>query len=157
MKIMFDMDGVLCNFNYWIEYNHAVMDDGKTDWAKLIQIGTPFWSNMPWIIEGNVLYNMVLKYIIDHPDIEIGIHSGIYWKTGKYCWLNRNCPEIDSKNIIIDDRGHSKHITGNVDEILVDDCEENVKAYIESGFPAVLFTTAEETFKNVVRLIEKKI
>ena len=154
---MFDMDGVLTDFDYWLDYNNARKENGKTDWGKLRRIGASYWSNMPWKLEGHKLYNMVLEYVKDKPDIIIGIHSAIAMtcgKTGKHYWLSKNCPEIDLKQVKLDDNGNFKYKTGAKDEILIDDRQPNVDAYIEAGFPAVLFTTAEETFKNLVKVIE---
>ena len=154
---MFDMDMVLTDYDNWLDYNNARKENGKTNWPKLNKIGTAFWINMPWILEGHRLYNMVLEYIKDKPDIEIGIHSAVgldCGKIGKRYWLEKNCPEIKLKNIKLDDNGHFKYLTGAVDEILVDDRQENVDKYIEAGFPAVLFTTAKETFENIVKTLE---
>lgn len=153
---MFDMDGVLCDYVYWREFNHAIKENGKTDFGKIISIGSLFWANMPWLDEGQRLYNYVHEYVMTHSDIEIGIHSAVHLccgKIGKQDWVRKNCPDIDMKNVKIDDDGHFKHITGAVDEILVDDRKENVKDYLDAGYPAVLFTTAGDTFMNVIKLI----
>lgn len=159
---MFDMDGVLCDFAYWVEYNHAWNDNNpmnearKVNWDKLKEIGSSFWAEMPWLLEGKKLYDLVLEYTKDHFDVEIGIHSAINipcGKLGKYEWIKKNCPLIDMKNVKIDDDGYNKHVMGDIDEILIDDREENVKTYIEEGFPAILFTTAGDTFMNLIKLI----
>lgn len=162
---MFDMDGVLCDFAYWVECNHAWKDynprieERKVNWGKLEEIGSSFWSNMPWLSEGQKLYHLVLEYAREHNDVEIGIHSAIdiyCGKAGKYLWVEKNCPEIAPRNIKIVDDGRLKHVSGKDSEILVDDRDENVKAYLEAGFPAVLFTTACETFSNIIKLIAEK-
>ena len=154
---MLDMDEVLCDYDYWLDYNDARKENGKTNWNKLDRIGAAYWANMPWKLEGHRLYTMLLEYVKENPDIEIGIHSAIgldCGKVGKRYWIEKNCPEILKKNIKLDDNGNFKYLTGKVDEILVDDRQENVDKYIEAGFPAVLFTTAKETFKNIVKILE---
>jgi hypothetical protein len=159
MKIMLDMDGVLCDFDYWLDYNNARKENGKTDWKKLHQIGSSYWGKMPWVVEGHRLYLMLLEYVKDKPDLSIGIHSAIGMscgKIGKHYWLENNCPEIDKKLVKIDNDGHFKFKNGAVDEILVDDRIANVESYQDAGFPAVLFTNADETFSNIVKLIEGK-
>ena len=159
MKIMLDMDGVLCDYDYWLDYNDARNEKGRTNWRKLHQIGSTFWANMPWLIDGHKLYTMLLSYIAKHPEIEIGIHSAVGMdcgKIGKRYWLEKNCTEIPMENIKLDNDGHYKFMTGAEDEILVDDRQENVDKYIEFGFPAVLFTTPEETFFNIVKLCKQE-
>ena len=159
MKIMFDMDGVLCDFAYWSKYNHVINEDNSINWTKVATIGSSFWSAMPWLSEGKKLYNLVLDYRKTHKDIEIGIHSAVdllCGKIDKYDWVKKNCSIIDLRNVKIDNCGNLKYVTGKNDEILIDDLEENVKSYVEAGFHAVLFTTAEETFKIIIKLIEKK-
>lgn len=158
MKIMLDMDGVLTDYDYWLDYNNARREDtGKTNWSKLAKIGASFWSNMPWNLEGHKLYNLLLDYLKDKPNIELGIHSAIGMscgKTGKYYWLEKNCPEIRKELVKLDDNGHFKYKTGTVDEILVDDRQENIDNYMAAGYPAILFTNAKETFDNIVRMID---
>ena len=92
MKIMFDMDGVLCDFAYWSKHNHVVNEDNSIDWAKVTTIGSSFWSSMPWLSEGKKLYNYVLEYKNAHNDIEIGIHSAVdllCGKIGKFNWVKK--------------------------------------------------------------------
>ena len=163
-KIMLDMDGVLTDYDHWLDYNNARKENGKSNWGKLAKIGASFWSNMPWNLEGHKLYNMIIDYIKNRDYynggcVGIGIHSAIGMpcgKIGKHYWLEKNCPEITRDMVKLDNDGHFKYKTGAKDEILVDDRAENVETYQAAGFPAVLFTNAEETFANIIKIIEGK-
>lgn len=66
----------------------------------------------------------------------------------------KNCQEIAKRNVKIDKNGHLKYLTGKANEILIDDKMENVHSYIQAGFPAILFTSAEETFGKIISIIE---
>jgi hypothetical protein len=161
---MLDMDGVLTDYDHWLDYNNARKENGKTNWGKLAKIGASFWSNMPWNLEGHKLYNMIIDYIKNRDYynggcVGIGIHSAIGMpcgKIGKHYWLEKNCLEITRDMVKLDNDGHFKYKTGAKDEILVDDRAENVETYQAAGFPAVLFTNAEETFANIIKIIEGK-
>lgn len=157
MKIMLDMDGVLTDYDSWLDYHNARKENGKTNWGKVGKIGSSFWSNMPWNLEGHKLYNLILDYIKDKPNIQLGIHSAIGMecgKVGKRYWLERNCPEISMDLVKLDNDGHFKYRTGAFDEILVDDRLPNIESYVAAGFPGVLFTNAQETFEGIVKIID---
>lgn len=92
IKIMFDMDGVLCDLTYWAECYNVLKKDGRIDWEQITKIGPSFWADMPWTKEGQRLYNYVVLYVNNHPTVEIGIHTAIdipCGKSGKYEWVKK--------------------------------------------------------------------
>lgn len=149
------MDGVLCDYDAWLDYNHARKDNGKSDWKKLEQIGSIYWARMPWLLEGHKLYNMILDYIKDKPTIELGISSAIFLKCGKIgkmYWIEHNCPDIPLKNVKIADKGIEKFKNGNKNEILIDDNLENVNLYKEVGY-AIHYKNAKQAFDELKQLL----
>ena len=157
---MLDLDGVLCNFDYQVGFYKARKDNGKVDWKLLKNIGSAFWSSMPWLEEGQKLYNGVLDLKKSYPDIEIGIASAIFLscgKRGKRYWIEQNCPEIAMKNVIITDKGVDKWLELDEGDILIDDNKENIEC-LDGTIPeawGILFTTAEVTLCQLKNLLEE--
>lgn len=156
IRIMLDMDGVLCDYDTRIDKLNGRKANGKSNWEYLAQIGSTFWSEMEWMPEGKKLYTKLLEYIQDKENVELGILSAIFLKCGKQGkieWLKNNCPEIPEKNIIICEKGCMKYEHADNNSILVDDTEENVLLYEEYG-PAILFINAEQAFNDIKKMIE---
>jgi len=157
MRILLDMDGVLCNYDKALDANGARKSNGKSNWELLRNIGSSYWSDMEWLPEGKKLYNKLLKYVESRDDIELGILSAIFLrcgKRGKMEWLKKNCPEISEDNIIICDKGIEKYKYGDNNSILVDDKDENVDLYVAYTGPAVQFFDGNQAFEDIVSLIE---
>ena len=65
-----DMDGVICDFNSRFDYFTGSSPKeyenkfGTKKFWNLIdnQIGVSFWSNMPWMPEGELLWDYIKKY-----------------------------------------------------------------------------------------------
>ena len=154
-RILLDMDGVLTDFDYWIEQFNGRKENGKCDWDKIKPIGSRFWADMPWLEEGRILYQMLLD-LMQKQDIEIGILSAIRFqcgKDGKLTWLQKNCPEIKDSNIIICDKGVDKWKFATANDILVDDNSEIIELYQNYVGNGIIFTSAKETFERIKRII----
>jgi hypothetical protein len=136
------MDGVLCDYDYWIERVNGRKENGRSDWKKLEKIGSRFWSEMPWIEEGRKLYN----YLLDRRDkygFRLGILSAIHLpcgKAGKKEWLKRNCPEIDKEDIIICQNGACKYKYAAPNRSLIDDWDSICTEFTVAGGNAIQFT-----------------
>lgn len=158
-RILLDMDGVLTNYDYWLDYNNARKPDtGKSDWKKLERIGSSYWSDMPWNMEGHKLYNMLLDYV-KGKDLKIGILSAVYLfcgKRGKRYWLEKNCPEINKNDVIICNKGIDKWKHGSEEDLLVDDNSENCKLYNNIG-SAVKFDNAIQAFDEIKKIIDSQV
>ena len=153
-RIMLDMDGVLCDFDYQVGFYKARKDNGKVDWNLLKNIGSAFWSSMPWLEEGHKLYDGVLELKKKFPDIEIGIASAIFLscgKRGKRYWLEQNCPEIAMENVIITNKGIDKWLELDEGDILIDDKKENIEC-LDGTIPearGVLFKDAKSALAEL--------
>ena len=158
-RIMLDMDGVLCDFDYQVEFYKARKENGKCDWKLMDKIGPQFWSSMPWLEEGRKLYNALLELKKKYQDVEIGIASAIFLrcgKAGKRYWLEKNCPEIDPKNVIITQKGIDKWLELAEGDILVDDKRENID--LAKGVPdgrGVLFKDADTALFLIQQILEQ--
>ena len=60
-EIYLDMDGVLTNWDYQVDFYNARKETGKANWDKIHKIGAKFWIDMPWLVEGHDLYLGVLE------------------------------------------------------------------------------------------------
>lgn len=147
IKIYFDMDGVLADFD---KKNEEVKGrnkkTGKPNWFKLKAIGPSFWADMEVIPYGLSLYNKINGFVKDAKeigvDIEIGIMSAIYLqegKDGKREFLKKHFPEIKEDMIKIINKGSMKFKEADSQSILIDDNEDNVKQWNEAGGKAFLF------------------
>lgn len=147
IKIYFDMDGVLADFDKKIEeVKGRNKKTGKPNWFKLKAIGPSFWADMEVIPYGLSLYNKINGFVKDAKkigvDIEIGIMSAIYLqegKDGKREFLKKHFPEIKEDMIKIINKGSMKFKEADSQSILIDDNEDNVKQWNEAGGKAFLF------------------
>ena len=155
---MLDMDGVLTDYDNWLDFHNARKENGKSDWKKLEKIGSSYWSEMPWNVEGHKLYNKLQEFLKDRKDIELGILSAVYLfcgKRGKKYWLEKNV-DIDKKNVIICNKGIEKYKYGSAEDLLVDDNQDNCDLYNQIG-KSVKFENAEQAFKEIVQIINENV
>ena len=126
-EIYLDMDGVLTDFDYQVAYYNARKASGGIDWDKIHKIGASFWTSMPWLLDGHRLYNDVLNLQKQY-NFKLGILSAIFTnsgKRGKRYWLEQNCPEINSENVIICDSSFHKVQHAKPNRLLIDDKDFN--------------------------------
>lgn len=158
-EIYLDMDQVLCDYNYWLDFHNARKPNGKSDWDKLESIGSIYWSSMPWLQDGKALYAEVLKYC-KRNSLKLGILSAVgpeCGKQGKYLWLKKNCPEVPLNAIIIPDKGDEKYLFAKHNRLLIDDRKSICESFINAGGNAIQFeNNYKETFKNIQQLIGYK-
>ena len=151
---MLDMDGVLVDFDEQVKRYNARKENGKCDWKMLDKIGPQFWSSMKWLEEGRKLYDALLELVKKNPDLELGIASAIFLhngKNGKRDWLAANCPEIQTKNIEIANKGIDKWRCLKESDILIDDVMDNVDLHVK-GHPdsrGIVFTDAESALRRL--------
>lgn len=152
---MLDMDGVLVDFDEQVKIYNARKENGKCDWKMLDRIGPKFWSSMKWLEEGRKLYDALLELVKQNPDLELGIASAIFLhngKKGKLAWIEANCPEIQTKNIEICNKGIDKWRSLKDSDILIDDMKDNVVLHIRYAYPdsrGIVFTDAESALSHL--------
>ena len=154
-EVYLDMDGVLTDWDYQIDFYNARKPTGKANWDKIHKIGAKFWIDMPWLVEGHELYLGVLELQKKY-NFKLGILSAIFSKSGKRgkrYWLECNCPEINQENVIICDRAFSKVEHAKPNRLLIDDKPENCADFVGAGSNAILFTT----HKEVLQKLEEKL
>lgn len=154
-RIMLDMDGVLCDFDEQVKNFNGRKENGKCDWKLLDKIGPKFWSSMKWLEEGRKLYDALLELVKKNPDLELGIASAIFLhngKKGKRDWLAANCPEIQTQNIEIANKGIDKWRCLRDSDILIDDNKDNVDLHIRYAYPdsrGIVFIDAKSALSHL--------
>lgn len=154
MKILLDLDGVLCNwekaccglFGISIEYARECWTPGdymidkaigKTEaeiWAKINEAGEDWWANLeeyPW---ARRLYDSCVKlaptYFVtspsDHP-------SSL---AGKLRWMQTFTGDKNFYSYLI---GPKKYLCAKDGQILVDDSDKKVNGFRKEGGTAILF------------------
>lgn len=128
-RVLLDMDGVLCNFDKMADEHNMRKENGKCDWKKIQkEMGSGFWSMMEWTEHGQDLLNRVHSFCQEH-NLKLGILSAIFLdcgKRGKMKWLAEHCPQIDSEEILITDKGVNKFKSMLEGDLLIDDKRENL-------------------------------
>ena len=128
-RVLLDMDGVLCNFDKMADEHNMRKENGKCDWKKIQkEMGSGFWSMMEWTEHGQDLLNRVHSFCHEH-NLKLGILSAIFLdcgKRGKMKWLAEHCPQIDSDEILITDKGVNKFKLMLDGDLLIDDKNENL-------------------------------
>lgn len=83
---------------------------------------------MEWTEHGQDLLNRVQAFCQEH-NLKLGILSAIFLgcgKRGKMKWLAEHCPQIDSDEIMITDKGVNKFKLMQEGDLLIDDKNENL-------------------------------
>lgn len=149
--IYLDMDGVICDFlAQWNLYSKTGMNPkdfnalvGDEDfYEELRKYGEKYWSEMPWMKDGELLYNYLKKYrpiILTTP-----IKDSEDCRTGKIKWVKKF---LQSKTqILFSDK---KEDYADSHAILIDDKVSNCNKFVINGGNAIIHTSATETIKQL--------
>jgi hypothetical protein len=151
-RVFLDMDGVLVNFidgaclmhgkaNPWtVGKNRGSYDIGgllgmtpEEFWGPL---GShEFWANLSWLDDGREILSAASHcaylsniYLLSSPGRETGAYSG------KAAWVKREIPDLFPRLLL----SHCKDVVAKPGHVLVDDYEENCKAFTAAGGTAIL-------------------
>ena len=111
---------------------------------------------MPWLLDGHRLYNDVLDLQKQY-NFKLGILSAIFTnsgKRGKRYWLEQNCPEINSENVIICDRSFHKVQHAKPNRLLIDDKDLNCADFVKNNSHAIMFTTYKEVIHKLEEILK---
>jgi hypothetical protein len=134
-----DLDGVLSDFEGQFEkYTGQSPDEyeeryGKTPfWNLIASIGEIYWSKMPMMPQGQLLWDYIKKYkptILSSPSREQ--HS----KTGKSIWVNSH---LDPVSKLIFARAEQKSQYSGKNKILIDDRPDTISRWTQAGGIGIL-------------------
>ena len=149
-----DMDGVLTDFDGRFEqYGNMSPKEyekgfGTDKFWDLIdkKVGIKFWSNMPWLKDGKILWD----YISKHNPIILSAPSQHYnYKKGKKQWVEKNLS--NHAEIILTQKENKKNYADK-SNILIDDNELNINEWIQAGGIGILHKSARDTISQLKKL-----
>lgn len=149
-KIYCDIDGVLTDFERAyreltgvdLEGKHL---NGKSFWAPINKAGVKFWSEMKWKEDGHELWDYIKKY---KPKLLSAPSSEDSSRVGKHEWVEK---ELYGVPLLLRSAKHKKDFA-EPNAILIDDREDNIIGWIESGGVGILHTSTNDTIKQLKEL-----
>ena len=138
-KIYCDMDGVLTDFESRFEHFTGMhpqdyeKQKGMAAFWNLIdnQIGVRFWIGMPWMPQGQRLWNFISPY---KPDLLTSPSRDNNSRLGKNLWVRNN---LNPKPKVIFAYSADKQRYSNENSILIDDKKSNINEWASRGGIAI--------------------
>lgn len=138
-KIYCDMDGVLTDFESRFDHFTGMNPQeyerkyGEAQFWHLIdnEIGVRFWVGMPWMPQGEQLWNFIKPY---KPDLLSSPSRNNTSRLGKNLWV-RNKLEPKPKLILAYSKDKQRYASPN--NILIDDKKSNIKEWSAAGGIAI--------------------
>lgn len=138
-KIYCDMDGVLTDFERRFEHYTGMQpkeyekSKGLAAFWNLIdvQVGVKFWIGMPWMPQGEKLWNFIRPY---QPDLLTSPSRDNNSRLGKNLWVKNN---LNPKPKVIFAYSKDKQRYANENSILIDDKKSNIDEWASKGGIAI--------------------
>lgn len=159
-KIYFDMDGVLADFQKGVLdlcHMEPTPLNGKRDfhyddrmWAAIREVGH-FYAKLELVQGAKELFDAVYGKYGDQCEILTAVpkpRRGIaHAEKDKIVWVRQYLGEHVKVNIVMREE-KPKYCTGK-ECVLIDDMEKNIKSWQTLGGTGILYTTAEDTLKEI--------
>jgi len=147
-----DMDGVLCDFERRFEDLTGMSPKSFKDkegidefWRVIDEDGVRFWVGMPWMPDGEKLYNYIkpnLYSLLSSPSWD---NSS---RLGKRLWVKKNMP--GTKLILASRKNKQQYSKEN--SILIDDLKVTIDEWNAEGGIGILHTSADSTIEQLKAL-----
>jgi len=148
-RIFCDLDGVLVDFNRGyhdltgISLNPTEHRSDTKFWEPIERAGYDFWINLEWTNDGKDLWNFISPF---NPIILSAPSRQVESRIGKKDWVDR---ELPGTQLILRSAKHKKDFA-SPDAILIDDREDNINGWIESGGVGILHTSSSKTINELI-------
>lgn len=164
IQIFCDMDSVLTDFPLAFQRvsgKYVVGFESKYGtarfWDEVEKGGLEFWSKMPWMPDGKVLWSGLLKlpYPIQILTAPAKKRYGIvhdYSVNGKKIWVHDNLSQFVP---IIFKQGIYKSDYATESAILIDDMQANISAWESKGGIGILHKNAVDTLDKIKVALQK--
>lgn len=138
-KIYCDMDGVLTDFESRFEHYSGMSPKeyenkyGTAAFWNLIdvEVGVKFWAGMPWMPQGQELWNFIYPY---KPDLLTSPSRDNNSRLGKNIWVKNH---LNPKPKVIFAYSADKQRYANENSILIDDKKSNINEWASKGGIAI--------------------
>jgi hypothetical protein len=138
-KIYCDMDGVLTDFESRFEHYSGMSPKeyeskhGTAGFWNLIdvKVGVKFWAEMPWMPQGQELWNFISPY---RPDLLTSPSRDNNSRLGKNIWVKNH---LNPKPKVIFAYSADKQRYANENSILIDDKKSNINEWASKGGIAI--------------------
>ena len=146
-----DMDGVLTDFDgRFKQFSKGTSPQdyearfGTEKFWDFIdnQIGTKFWSDMPWMSDGKALWDHISQF---NPILLSAPSRNNESRLGKRNWVEKNLPGV--KLILSAADKKQNYADGN--NILIDDKESNIDQWIAKGGIGILHKNTADTLEKL--------
>jgi hypothetical protein len=152
-QIYCDMDGVLTDFESRFKtltgktIEAYESENGKSSiWAPIETAGVAFWNGMPWMPDGEQLWDGIadLKPIILSAPSR---HESS--RIGKRLWAKRNMP---GTKIILTPAQYKQRYAAPY-HVLIDDKPENIQQWQAKGGVGILHTSAKNSLNELQKVL----
>lgn len=150
-KIFCDMDGVLVDFEKgYLDLTGINLKgehfDGPRFWEPVNKKGYDFWINLDWMGDGKLLWNSIKDY---NPSILSAPSSKPESRVAKHDWVDR---ELGKNVEVILRSARNKKEFAAPNHILIDDREDNIRDWNESGGIGILHKSTDDTLNKLNKL-----
>lgn len=164
IKIYVDLDGVLANFPYQFQKLTGRPVEGfekrfgtKKFWSEIEKGGVEFWSDMPWMQDGKLLWAKLisLPYLPEILSAPAKKKNGIvhdYSVTGKKIWVRKNLAQHIKVNLV---PAQEKSTFATPTSILIDDWESNIKDWNSKSGRGILHSSAIDSIDKLLIIIDQ--
>ncbi len=162
MKIYFDMDGVLADFDRGIielcnmtpRVQEPVETDADSDmWEAVRDVGH-FYDKLQMMPGAKELFDYACEISGGNCEILTGIPKpkrGILTAgEDKTNWIRRLISKDVKVNIVF--KEDKKNYCNGPEDVLIDDFDVNINAWIKNGGTGILFKSAEQTINELKKL-----
>jgi len=152
LVIYCDMDGVLTDY---VASFRDVFDEeptnvfatlGEESVNAILNDVEGYWRDMPWMEDGRELWTFIKNYkpiLLTTPAVSVKA-----CKQDKTEWKNEHLGK--DVNIVF---SSTKYDYAAPDAVLIDDKKENIDSFINNGGIGILHTSAEETIKQLIPIL----
>lgn len=138
-KLYCDMDGVLTDFQRRFEHYSGMQPKEYEDkygiagfWNLIdVEVGIKFWAKMPWMPEGEKLWNFISPY---NPDLLTSPSKDNNSRLGKNIWVKDHL-NPPPKTIFAYSKDKQRYANPNA--ILIDDKKSNIQEWAAKGGIAI--------------------
>ena len=149
-KLYCDMDQVLCDF---ITSANSILEDDFTKvnnvmrWKSISSVKN-FWADLPWMPDGEKLYENIIKY--DPYILSAYSERDKNCIEGKLKWIKKNtCIPESRVNLVKRAEKKTYAISNGQANVLIDDYRRNTKDWEENGGIAIHHSDIKKTLKEL--------